>query len=196
MSLVLRGDLRVRSEASTRKDARMARQTLTPLLCSDLPLGDRWVCGGVMARAVCSPRFLRQLATDCAWHGASRSLAWPGESNPREGHPGIRVLLRETALSPVPLRGAVYKVRRGPLSLSAWASCVALTPASMQSSPHPCGSSPSETPALGLLTGTAAHTQLRRLTRNRAATTGFSKSAFAKTHGLADWPEGRAKRVK
>ena len=105
MSLVLRGDLRVRSEASTRKDARMARQTLTPLLCSDLPLGDRWVCGGVMARAVCSPRFLRQLATDCAWHGVSRSLVWPGESNPREGHPGIRVLLRETALSPVPLRG-------------------------------------------------------------------------------------------
>lgn len=193
----------------------MARQTLTPLLCSDLPLGDRWDCGGVMARVACSPRFPRQLAIGCAWHGASRSLAWPGESNPREGHPGIRVLLREPDSlrspfgpaygcyfaslrfpPPMPLRRPAYKGRRGPLSLSAWASCVALTPASMQSSSHPRGSSPSETPPLGLLTGTAAHTQLRRLTRNRAATTGFSKSAFAKTHGLADWPEGRAKRVK
>jgi hypothetical protein len=41
----------------------------------------------------------------------------------------------------------------GPLSLSARASCFALPPASMQSSPHPCGSSPYATPPLGLLTG-------------------------------------------
>jgi len=37
--------------------------------------------------------------------GESLSLAWPRESNQREGHPDIRVLLRKTPLPPALLRG-------------------------------------------------------------------------------------------
>ena len=126
-------------------------------------------CGaGLVA---CSSRFPRLLATGCALHGASLSLVWPRESNQREGHPDIRVSLRETPLPPVPLRGPAYKGRRGPLSLAR----------------HPCLASPSTTPALGLLTGRVARPNLQRLARNRAATTGFSKSAFCSMHGLAGW---------
>ncbi len=107
-----------------------------------------WIVGGGGVGLVVSPqRIPRRLATGCALHGASLSLVWPRESNQREGHPDIRVSLRETALPPVPLRGPAYKGRRGPLSLS----------------PHPCGSSPYATPALGLLTGTVARTKLLRL---------------------------------
>ncbi len=109
----------------------------------------RIVGDGGVGRAVSSQRFPRRLATDCALHGASLSLVWPRESNQREGHPDIRVSLRETPLPPVPLRGPAYKGRRGPLSLAR----------------HPCLASPYATPALGLLTGTVARLNLRRCSR-------------------------------
>ena len=137
----------------------------------------------------CSPRFPRRVVAGCALHGASLSLAWPRESNQREGHPDIRVSLREPDSlrspfgpacgcyfaslrfpPPVPLRGPAYKGRRGPLSLAR----------------HPCLAFPSTTPALGLLTGTVARSHLSYSARHRVAT-GFSKSAFDISHGLAGW---------
>ncbi|RAR40279.1 hypothetical protein DP092_02510 [Pseudomonas sp. MDMC224] len=56
----------------------------------------------------------------------------------KEGHPDIRVSLRETSLAPALLRGRLTRAIPGPLSLS----------------PHPCGSLPYATPPLGLLKGT------------------------------------------
>ena len=50
-------------------------------------------------------------------------------------------------------RGRRTRAVPGPLRLSARASCFALPPASMQSSPHPCGSLPCTTIPLGLLNG-------------------------------------------
>ena len=63
----------------------------------------------------------------------------------KEGHPDIRVSLRETSLAPALLRGPAYKGRPWPLSGAA-----------VGISPHPCGSSPYATPPLGLLKGTWA----------------------------------------
>src|SRR5690606_1300091 len=46
----------------------------------------------------------------------SLSLAWPRESNQREGHPDIRPRLRRGSLLPVPLRGYVTKGRPFPFA--------------------------------------------------------------------------------
>ena len=107
-----------------------------------------WIVGGGGVGLVVSPqRIPRRLATGCALHGASLSLVWPRESNQREGHPDIRVSLRETALPPVPLRGPSRRDVPVPSFLAR----------------RPCLASPCATPALGLLTGTVARMKLLRL---------------------------------
>lgn len=71
------------------------------------------------------------------------SLAWPRESNQREGHPGIRIWPAARLLSLWRCSGGRFtRAILGPLC----GGRLAL-------SPHPCGSSPYATPPLGLLTG-------------------------------------------
>ena len=86
--------------------------------------------------------------TGFALHGESLFLRWPRKSNQEEGHPNIR----PGALRRVPSlhrrsRGRLTRAIHGPLSLS----------------PHPCGSLPSTTITLGLLTGNRVSSVSSRL---------------------------------
>ena len=77
-------------------------------------------------------------------YGESLSLVCPRESNQREGHPGIRVSLRETSLLPVPLRGPAYKGR--PWPFKPLAAALRLVPLRNPPTRPPDGDSGSEVP--------------------------------------------------
>ena len=76
--------------------------------------------------------------TGCALHGASLFLVWPRKSNQKEGHPDIRPF----AARRVP---SLHRRSRGTLRRA--------IPGPSQLSRHPCRSTPSTPPALGLLKG-------------------------------------------
>ena len=134
-----------------------------------------WIVGGGGVGLAVSPqRIPRRLASGCALHGASLSLVWPRESNQREGHPDIRVSLRETALPPVPLRGPSRRDVPVPSFLAR----------------RPCLASPCATPPLGLLTGTAARPNLPRLACYRT-TTSLDHAHAPRGHAATDAPRLR-----
>ena len=103
-------------------------------------------------------RFPRYSTRDCALHGASLSLCARKEKVSKEkARPASGPSLRFATFRVRSLhrcsRGTPRRAVPGPSQLSALASCVALSPASMQSSRHPCRSTPSTPIPLTLLTG-------------------------------------------
>ena len=93
----------------------------------------------------------------CGCYSASLRLICAKKSKQKKAHPAYGPAFRCATLrvrslhrrSEGTLRWAIH----GPAQLSALASCVALPPASMQSSRHPCRSTPYTPTPLTLLTG-------------------------------------------